>query len=247
MNYLNKFLQNDKKLPINHSWPNKFLEFDYKAIQNPLAHTSCEMYFYIPYQVNFENRALIRIFSHLYLVYGGFLYDRLRDELGLIYSMDGYFDKDISSLVINLNCEKDDWGNIYLEIKKVFTNFDEYFKPQKFLDLKESMIKKQMLAKDRPESISSFINQTLRMYGTLEDYDSFLLRLKDVSEDQIKNMCQELTSSFSTSRLVLVSKDHIDMDSFFEAQHDTQSEVQSETQPKVQKSEVQSEVQKESV
>jgi predicted Zn-dependent peptidase len=212
---LNTYLKNKKELfevsesknPVDFILPSKYLPFITLPIVHELAHKHAEVSVYIDLPISWENDPSIKIFNNLYMKYGGILYDRLRDELGLVYGIGCGFSKKHQQVIINFSSEIKNIDPIIKEIKKTFSSFDIYFKPQKFQEFKNVLYKQQEIAEDSAGSMINFSLSTLQNYGKLESYESYTNRIKDVSISNISEIYDNIKKALKTMRVVIVSSD----------------------------------------
>lgn len=206
-------------LPIDYQPKNQFQDFQYKIIVHKLGHEHAEVYIYIPCTVNFANKPVLHIFQELFLKYGGALYDRLRDELQWIYSLQAYFRKDLQVCSIYLTCEIRLVKEILMEVQKVFSNWDQYFKPNKFQKLTDIIRKKMDIAEDSLGATTDFMSNMLLTYGIAESYQSYKERLHRVSPEDVRQVYQEIQNNLPRKRIVIVSKnpqiEQISLQEFF--------------------------------
>ena len=209
---LNKYLSAQKfdeeysLLPINYEAPSQFQEFSYKPVVSSIAHEHAEVYLYIPCGINFGNRAAIKMFNSLFLRYNGVLYDRLRDELGLVYGINASFDQDLQVLQIYLTCEIELVTRIIEETAKVLGDFQSNFKPNKFQEFKELIKKRDAITKDTIGSVSDFLSSSLRTYGIPETFDQFTERFDQVTIEDVAEVYKNLQVNWMNKKVVVVSK-----------------------------------------
>jgi predicted Zn-dependent peptidase len=193
--------------PINIQGKSKFLDFDFKPVVHELAHEHAEITFIVPQTVDFDSRPARSVFHALFMQYGGVLYDRLRDEKQLVYGLSSWADLDTQTFMINMEAEIEKLEQIEAESRDVFSDFDKYFKPQKFEEFKNLIYKKQALAKDKLGSSASFTHSNLITFGIFETYDEFTNKLKEVTITDIQRIYEELQANWSKKRVLVVSKD----------------------------------------
>jgi len=193
-------------LPINYQPKNEFQDFDYKAIVHRLAHEHAEIYVFLSCPISFENRATIHIFENLFLKYGGILYDRLRDELGLVYGIQSSFEQDLQVCQIYLTCELEYIETILEEVQATFSDFDKYFLPQKLTDFKQIITKKTDISRDSLSAEVNFVSKTLLTFGRVENYDEYAQKLQKVSQSDIKEFYQEIQKNLAKQKVAIVSK-----------------------------------------
>ena len=203
---INNLLETKNKKPINYSIGSQFQDFQKKAVISELAHKHCEINLYIPFKTTFENRPATKIFEELYLKFYGRVYDKLRNQLGLIYSLHGSFESSINCLYINLACEIEHIEKILTEIKATFSNFEENFDQQKLNELKNVIIKKVEMTMDSPSNSINMTKSILTKYNIPETLEEYEQKLKKVSKNEIKKIYNQIQNNFKNSKLVLVSK-----------------------------------------
>lgn len=193
-------------LPINFAPKNQFQDFQFKAIVHPLAHEHAEVYVFLSCPINFENKPIIQIFENLFFKYGGVLYDRLRDELGLVYGIQSDFDHSLQVAQIYLTCEIEYVEQILGEVDKTFSDFDQIFIPKKFTEFKNIITKKTDISRDSLKSEINFATESLTTFGIFENYENYSKRLQSVTVDQMKEFYTQIQTSLANKKVVLVSK-----------------------------------------
>jgi predicted Zn-dependent peptidase len=199
------FANSDTKNPVDFTLPSKYLPFTTLPIVHELAHKHAEVSMYLGLPISWENDPSIKIFNNLYMKYGGILYDRLRDELGLVYGIGCSFSKKHQQIIINFSSEIQNIDTIVSEIKKTFSDFEIYFKPQKFQEFKNVLYKQQEIAEDAPGSMINFSLSTLQNYGKLESYESYTNRIKAVTIEDIKKIYDNISGSLENMKIIIVS------------------------------------------
>jgi predicted Zn-dependent peptidase len=193
-------------LPINYAAPSQFQDFQYRSVVSSIGHEHAEVYLYLPCQIDFQNRAAIKMFSSLFLRYNGVLYDRLRDELGLVYGLNSHFDQDLQALQIYLTCEIDLVPRIIEETGKVLHDFQTNFKPNKFEEFKTLIKKRDAITKDTIGSTSSFLSKSLRDYAIPESFDEFTARFDQVTIADVQAIYEDIKQNWDNKKVVVVSK-----------------------------------------
>lgn len=203
---IQKLLEPDSKKAIDYQIPNHFQDFKKKAIVSDIAHKHAEINLYIPFKINFENKPAIKIFEELYLKFYGRIYDRLRNQLGLIYSMYGAFQTGLDCLYINLACEIEHIEIILQEIYKSFADFESNFEMQKLTELKNIILKKMEMTADNPYNEINLTKGTLTNFNKLETLAEYEKRLSQVGKLEIQKIYQELAQNLTEAKLAVVSK-----------------------------------------
>lgn len=199
------FANENLKNPVDFTLPSSYLPFTTLPIVHKLAHKHAEVTVYLDMPISWKNDPSIKIFNNLYMKYGGILYDRLRDELGLVYGISCGFSKKHQQSIISFSSEIQNVNTIIGEIKKTFSDFKTYFKPQKFDEFKNVLYKQQEIAEDAPGSMINFSLSTLQNYGKLESYEDYTNRIKNVTKENIKEIYENLANSLDTMKVVIVS------------------------------------------
>ncbi len=195
------------KTPINFQAKNTFKDFTYLPVIHELAHSHAELNTFLPCKIDFENKPVLQVFENLFLKYGGVLYDRLRDELGLVYGLQSNFDYNLQVLDIYLSCEIQYIETIVNEIKAVFSDFEKHFNITKFDEFKNIIKKKLDISQDTLGASTNFTLSMLRIYGTPENYDDYAERLLKVTEKDIREVYDYIQSNLKNIKIVVVSKD----------------------------------------
>lgn len=196
-----------EKSPFAYNFKNELLTFENEVIVHKDGHEECELTFYIPVEVTFENRGVREIFTHLYLRWSGHgLYDLLRDKHGLIYGY--HFAYDIYGQILNieLNCHLKDVKKIINLIQDFFSDFDKIFDKTQFNALKSQLLIKQDLTKDKLGAQASFSQNMLLTYGRVDNYENLIQDLEKVSECELKNFFEKVGWGVQKMKVLAVSQ-----------------------------------------
>ncbi len=196
----------DKKA-IDYKPKNTLQEFSFKTFQSDIAHEHAEVTIALDVPINFENRPILPYLTNLYFRYGGILYDKLRDELGLVYGFSSSYEKDLDKIVLQLSCELQYVNTIIDEVVKVFSDFENNFKPSKFEEFKAILSKRQDLALDKIATEINHTYGTLRSYGTLETYQEFSTKIRQVDQSKFQAFYEIIQSKLDNIKVFVVSKD----------------------------------------
>ena len=213
-NYLQKdelqWIQNlkkeDGKKAIDFSPKNVLQNFHFKTYQSEIAHKHADVTIFLDCPINFESRTLLPYLTNLYFRYGGILYNKLRDELGLVYGFSSHFNEDINKIELELSCELKYVNTILDETLGVFQNFSKYFKTQKFDEFKAILSKRQDLASDTIGAEINYTYKTLRDYGKLETYQEFSKKISTVVEADFEKFYQQISTGLSNMQVMVVSQ-----------------------------------------
>jgi|694.fasta_scaffold10157_12 predicted Zn-dependent peptidase len=190
---------------VNFSVDSPFRDFSFLPIVHELAHDHADVNVYIPLEVNFENKPILKIFDELFLKYYGVLYDRLRNKEGLIYSLGGSFDPTLKKVILNFSCEIDSITKIMDIISDTFSNFDKFFEAQKFEDLKQTIRKKIEISSDTVSSETNFALNSILNYGIVETLDEYLKRLVKVEVKDLKDLYNQIQKGLTEKKVVVSS------------------------------------------
>jgi predicted Zn-dependent peptidase len=197
--------QSNIRLEAHYGVENVFLDFQYKPIVHPLAHKHVESTIFVPIAYTEQTQATYYFYQHLFLKYGGALYDRLRDELGLIYSMQTYYHDDLQVLEINLSSEQQYVEIIVKEVTKVLGDFAQNFNVQKFHDLRSIIKKKIDISTDTLGMDTQFILNQMMMWNTPKSYDDFLIELDQVTEADLEKVYTDIALNLERMKVVCTS------------------------------------------
>jgi predicted Zn-dependent peptidase len=204
------------RYPVGYLPKNQFTEFQNLAYVHSLGHEHAEVTVYIPCRTNFENRPVQAVFEQLYLKYGGILYDRLRDDLGLVYGISGSFRQTMQALEIELACEIRHVKTIVGEIIQTFSNFEQNFKPSKFDQMKSKIRKQKDMAADNPKFFVDFTEKRMLNYGVAEQYEDYSDQIEQIAQADIQALYAEIQQNLSRKKTVVVSKNpRIETDDIF--------------------------------
>jgi predicted Zn-dependent peptidase len=156
-------------------------------------------------KVTFENKPSREILGELYMRYGGTLYDRLRDQKKLVYGIDSTFDLNLQCLSISLQAEIELIPQILEETEKVFSNFEENFRQDRFSEFKDLIFKRQAMARDKLGVMSRFASNNLLYWGKTGDYDKYTESLKQVREEDMRNLYDSIKSGWNNKKVIAVS------------------------------------------
>ena len=195
------------KNPVDLQLPSTFNDFTFLPIVHPFAHSHAEVTLYIDMPINWQNDPALTMFNFLYLKNDGILYDRLRNELGLVYGIGAGFAYKQQLLCISFSAEIKNIEIIIQEIKKTFADFDKNFKPNRFEEFKKIIYKKQEMAEDSSGSMINFTLNFLKMYGKIQSYQDYTDRLVAVSTEDIRETYNIVKTGLDTMKIVVNSKD----------------------------------------
>jgi predicted Zn-dependent peptidase len=205
-NVISRVPKTDKTLDLTYDPGNTFKDFKYVPIVSKLAHDHAEVSIYLPVTVNLENRpARFFLQSLLLKMPDGELYNRLRNELGWIYSLQSTFDKSTSTLNLELSCEIKYISKIVDEVKKVFSDFEKVYSPKKAEILRQMTVKRQEMAQDEPQIITDFLVDNLSEFGVPLTYAEYVKKLALVTTEDIKALFDEIKTGLDKMRIVVTS------------------------------------------
>lgn len=203
-----KNLPSDKTHPIDQNAENLIQDFKFKPIVSELAHEHCVLTMAIPCSINFGNRSIREILSEILFSYPeGIFYKRLREELGLIYSVDYYYDESLQMMRISLVGELANALKLVEESVKILSNPKEYITEEKVKIIKNLYIKRQEIASDNPYSSVDFLVNTLLNYGVEQNYIEYMKEIKDLKFEDLVSYAKTLSLNIPQTKIVAVSKD----------------------------------------
>lgn len=203
-----KSLPSDSTHPIDKNADNFLQEFKYKPIVSDLAHEHCVLSLMIPLSSHYGNRALRDIISEVLFYYPeGVLYKTLRDDLGLVYSVDYTFDESLQTLRIMLVGEIGNTQRLIEESLKILNSPEEYLNKEKVNLIKNLYIKRQQIASDNPYNPVNFMIETMLNYGVEQRYEEYLEEIKALSYESIMEYANELKKGIPEMKIVVVSRD----------------------------------------
>lgn len=215
-----KNLKSDQTHPIDQNAENLIQDFKYKPIVSELAHDHCVLTLGIPCKINYGNRPIREIFSELFFYFPeGILYKKLREELGLIYSVEHYYDESLQMLRITLVGEIGNVERLVAETVDILTNPEKYIKESEVSIIKNLYVKRQQVASDNPYHPVDFLVNTLMNYGIEQNYDEYLEEIKNLKFKNILDFGKELKDSLTNTKVIAVSKnseiEKLKLDKFF--------------------------------
>jgi predicted Zn-dependent peptidase len=205
--YTKNLEDSEHKKALDFNPQSQLLDFRSKSIVHELAHEHADLNILLPCPINFENRPVLAIFQNLFLRYGGVMHDRLRDELGLVYGLQGNFYRDLQMLSLNMSCEIQYINQIVGEVRRIMSDYDQFFNPTKFNEFRGIVKKKEDIAADTLGTTVNHAVNTLRTYGILEQYSEYSQKLDQVSTDDFRNLYESMQAKLNDIRLVTVSRD----------------------------------------
>jgi predicted Zn-dependent peptidase len=198
----------DKTREVNLNLPNKLKPFKFYPVISDLAHEHVELSIYLPCAVNLENRAIRYFVTELFFKFPeGYLYNRLRNELGWIYGLQTSFDSSLQMLVLELSCELKYVESIISEIREMFENFDKIFRASKISMIKNIFLKKQEMVLDEPQAIIDFTVDNFTDFGIPLSYAQYLEKISEVGYADIQKLYESIHSNIDKMQVVGVSKD----------------------------------------
>lgn len=202
-----KELPFEKTHPIDQNAENFIQDFKYKPIVSELAHDHCVLTLSIPCRINYGNRSIRDIISEILFYYPeGIFYKILREELGLIYSVDYYYDESLQLLRIRLVGELNNVNRLIEESIKILAEPAKYINPKKVNIIKNLYIKRQQIASDNPYTSVDFLMGTLLTYGIEQNYEEYLDEIKQLSFEEIINYGFDIKAGIKDAFIVAVSK-----------------------------------------
>jgi predicted Zn-dependent peptidase len=194
------------KLEPGNKLTNAFQGFKQKPLVHPLAHEQVDLNVYLPASIGVHSNHLCKIYNELFLKFHGVLYDRLRHKLGLIYSMQSYFEESHQHLNLSITCQISHIHKILDEVREVLGNFDKYFKPDKFNMLKQVLVKTNQISSDEPSTLANFAELTLLSDGQVMSYDQFVSKIENTTTEEFRDFYQSISQQIDNIKVVGSSK-----------------------------------------
>ncbi len=193
-------------LPVTYFPPNKLKEFSFKPIVSDIAHDHATVSVVIPFEVTLENKPIRTYLRELLFdLPTGYIYDRLRNELGLVYSLNYSFDRTSQTLTLDFTSSIEKVPTIIEEIELAFQNFEKVITEDKVNVLKGLMVKRQELSEDDPEFVVDFVVNTFTDYEVILEYREYIQQIKAVSMDDIRNLYDVIAKNLARKQVVVVS------------------------------------------
>jgi predicted Zn-dependent peptidase len=201
-------LESNQTHPIDQNGINKIHDFKYKPIVSELAHDHCIINFALPAEIHYVNRSVRQILGEMLFFYPqGEFYRVLREELGLVYSVDFSFDKSLQMIHIFLVGEIGNANRLVEETNKILLNYEKFITEEKVEIIKNLFIKRQEIASDNPYQPVDFFVDTMLGFGVEETYEQFIKIVKETSFEDILGYAEKLNQSLKDMKIVIVSKD----------------------------------------
>jgi len=196
----------EKTLAIDYDPDNSFKKFKYETVVSELAHEHAELSIYIPCPVTIKNRPERYFLQSLLLkLPEGVLYNRLRNELGWIYGLQGSFDRSTQTLNLDMSCEIQYISKIVDEVKKLFSDFETVYQEDKARILKDMTVKKQEMAQDEPQALVDFLVENMTEFGETQNFSDYIKELIKVDTNRIKNLYHDIQKNLSEIKVVVTS------------------------------------------
>ena len=68
------------------------------------------------------------------------------------------------------------------------------------------IVKKQAMAKDKLTEAINYVQSTLTTYGTLESYDEYTEKLRQVTVEEMKEYYNQIEANWANKKVVVISK-----------------------------------------
>ncbi len=204
---IKNILDAKNKNVVNYRPKSSLAKFEFLPLVHELAHEQSEITIFLPCEVSFENLPATKIFKELFLSFYGVIYSRLRDELGYVYGIYGNFRNDLQMLEIGMSCEIKYIQPIVSEIKQMLGDWNKYFDPKKFDELKSILTMKIDIAGDEPSQANSHTEKVLRTFNQVELHSEYANRLNAVQPGDIQKMYENIKDNLEKMQVLAVSKD----------------------------------------
>jgi predicted Zn-dependent peptidase len=202
-------IDSSKTLPINYQPRNVLKKFKYLPVVDDLGHDHAVINIVIPCPVTLDNRPVRAYLKELLFEDPiGVLYNRLRNELGLVYSLSYNFDISSDTLSIELACEIEHIKQIIDEVSEVFSSFDKVFSDERVKTIRDLVIKRRELNEDDPGFIVDFTVNILTDFGVIVNYEDYVRLVEQVTLDDIRKLYNTLCENLNEKQIVVVSNKH---------------------------------------
>lgn len=200
------YLTSDKALAVDFDIKNKYKNFTFKPIVSELAHEQVDLELVIPCDVTLQNSPL-RVFLYRLLLNPphGVLYNKLRNELGHVYHIDGGFYSASDTFNIYATSEIGRAKEVIDEIKKVFESYEEIITKENVETIKNLLVQNQELLQDNPQESVNFTENRLFDYGTVETVEEFIDSLQTTKIEDIQAMFEQLKNNIEKMQIIAVS------------------------------------------
>lgn len=207
VNKFTKNLKSDKTHPIDENAKNYLHDFKYKPIVSDLGHEHCTLTLAIPCPISYENQKERNILSEVYFSFPeGTFYKKLREELGLVYSVDYNYDESLQLLNITLIGEIGILAQLVKETENLLTKTEEFINKEDVEIIKNLYIKRQEIASDNPNAAVNFMISVLLNYGVIADYEKYLDEVRAMDFEKVLDLGNKIKDGWKDIRLVAVSK-----------------------------------------
>lgn len=204
--HINLVNNHNNLMPVNTNIDNRFSPFKKIAIVHRYAHKHVQLSLIIPCEITLKNRASrLILLELLFWNPGGILYNRLRNELGVIYSLNAIFDISTNSLTIDLTCEVKHINLIIKTTTDVIKNYREVISKKNLEIVSNISIKRGEMNKDDPEFRARFTYQSLMEYGKALSYTKYIENIKEQNVGDINKVLEELKSNLKDMKIIAIS------------------------------------------
>jgi len=203
--YVKRYIA-ENTLPVNFQPRNILREFKYLPVVNDLGHDHAVLNIVIPCSVTLDNRPARTFIKELLLEHPiGVLYNRLRNELGLVYGINYSFDISSDTLSLELSCEISNIIQIIDEVKRSFSDFKSVVSQEKINIIKNIIVKRREINQDDPEFVGNFLVNILTDFGVLLNYDDYIRKIEQTTLEDIEAFYNEISTNLEKMQIVVVS------------------------------------------
>lgn len=182
-------------------------DFKFLPFVHEFAHEHAEATFIIPALVDHGNREVRAIISNLFFYNHGLIYERLREEKQLIYSMSSSFGINPAILEIELQAEAKYIVEIKSNILDILNNYEQYLSEQKFEEFKQIYLKREEIQADAANFVTGFTKGNLLSYNVYDEFKDFSKRVQATTFEHVKDYLEMLKGNLDKMQILVVSKD----------------------------------------
>lgn len=194
---------------FEHKLKNSFKNYSTKAFVHKYAHRHLNLTIKIPNLIkSYENRVPALILSELlFWNPGGYIYNRLRNELGIVYNVSAGFVRDLESFVIDLYTDLSGVMKVFDEIDLVLRNPPKYISKKKFEIFKNTIKRRAEINTDKSNFIPNYMFELLTTYGKekVDDYmNNYIKDIQNADFNKLLEFAELMSSKYKEGKKILV-------------------------------------------
>lgn len=189
-------------LPIDVVPRNYYKNGQIKSVVNPMARDGCQLLFHIPMPVNRNNRVER-------WVLGDIVHDkimqRLRNELGLVYGIEGNYHVGDQNYVLNMACSVQHVERIVHELFKTVHDTSEKITPRNVNHLKKKYIRQQEINSDNTTNTAKTMVSNLLEFGIPDSFNDYLIQLQFLTAETVMELYTKMITASQDVKIVGIS------------------------------------------